>query len=284
MICNKCKKEFPDEFPFCTYCGEKVTKKSTAAPLFNTAPKQRRSAETSVPKQQPVVNPSAPKIQVQPAATVGDGHKISTDDRSVKRKIKALSVLVVALVAIIVILVIYFIGSCQHVFSAATCSSPQTCEKCGETVGEALVHSVSAWENVKQSTCTENGEERGICTLCNQIVTQQTETAAHVAGNWETKLPINENGKGRRELRCAVCGEVIEVQEYETEAVDVTGVTSEEITNESVSVQESEQQSSSEQTSEEQSTTLADETTDSTQPITDSSTASSEALTSSDIQ
>lgn len=47
-------------------------------------------------------------------------------------------------------------GCCSHVWFAATCTTPKTCQECGEVEGEALGHT---WE---EATCTT----AKTCTVC----------------------------------------------------------------------------------------------------------------------
>lgn len=70
-----------------------------------------------------------------------------------KKKIIVISSIVVILITSI-ILVLTFV--CFHSWKDATCNAPMTCEKCGETQGEALVHE---WI---EATCTEPKH----CVLC----------------------------------------------------------------------------------------------------------------------
>lgn len=100
------------------------------------------------------------------------------------------------LVFISVILIIgSMLVSCEHehLWSSATCTTPKTCDTCGETEGSALEHSFGSWEEtvtgdcfsidtVKERTC-KNCEYRekqiipaahdyssGICTKCDKPI------------------------------------------------------------------------------------------------------------------
>lgn len=60
------------------------------------------------------------------------------------------------LMTLSLILVGLLTGCCSHVWYAATCTAPQTCQECGETKGEALGHT---WQ---EATCTTPKT----CTAC----------------------------------------------------------------------------------------------------------------------
>jgi len=59
--------------------------------------------------------------------------------------------------------------SCKHEWTPATCTEPQTCEKCGMVEGEALGHS---WT---EATCTEPET----CQLCGET---KGEALGHISG------------------------------------------------------------------------------------------------------
>ena len=67
----------------------------------------------------------------------------------------------------------------EHDWKSATCSTPKTCNSCGETDGSSLGHSYSAPTCTEPKTCTVCGQttgsplehtyELGICTVCNEL-------------------------------------------------------------------------------------------------------------------
>lgn len=90
----------------------------------------------------------------------------------------------------------------EHTFIDATCTEPMTCTECDYTEGEPLGHSFA------DATCTEPMT----CSVCGIT---EGEPLGHVEGDWtitKQALPLE---KGRRELRCTVCDEVIKTESYE---------------------------------------------------------------------
>ena len=51
--------------------------------------------------------------------------------------------------------------SCKHEWTPATCTEPQTCEKCGMVEGEALGHSWTEATCTEPETCQLCGETKG---------------------------------------------------------------------------------------------------------------------------
>ena len=80
---------------------------------------------------------------------------------------------------------------CTHSWQAATCTSPETCELCGEVRGTPTEHDI-----VKQSviapTCTENGYTLYGCSACDFTVRgDHTYKTGHSFGAWVTNDSIN---------------------------------------------------------------------------------------------
>ncbi len=81
----------------------------------------------------------------------------------------------------------------EHTWADITCTTPKTCTVCDAKDGEALGHTAAVDEAVA-ATCTTAGLTAGShCSVCNEVLTAQTEVAAlghsYVDGN------------------CSVCGE-----------------------------------------------------------------------------
>jgi len=75
----------------------------------------------------------------------------------------------IAIAALTLLMLSLLTGCCKHVWYAATCTAPQTCQECGETEGEALGHT---WE---EATCTTPKT----CTVCKET---EGEAPGHI---WE---------------------------------------------------------------------------------------------------
>ena len=51
---------------------------------------------------------------------------------------------------------------------------------CGETNEDGPhEHTVESWTQTKAPTCTEKGEESGVCTVCGETVTQSIDETGH---------------------------------------------------------------------------------------------------------
>lgn len=85
------------------------------------------------------------------------------------------------------------------------------CKDCGETVKTEDIapteHKVDKWTVTKEATCTENGEEEGVCTVCGKTVTRETEMIDHSFGEWKVTTPATCTAKGVETSTCSVCGE-----------------------------------------------------------------------------
>lgn len=88
------------------------------------------------------------------------------------------------LTAVILLISVLFSGCCSHVWFAATCTAPQTCQKCGETEGEALGHT---WE---EATCVT----AKTCSTCKET---EGEALGHTWEEATTEAPQT----------CTVCGQ-----------------------------------------------------------------------------
>ncbi len=79
---------------------------------------------------------------------------------------------------------------------------------CGEESGGSNehVHEVTSWETVKEATCTEEGQKTGVCTVCQETV---TETISKIPHTYESVKTIKEatcTEGGLEEVKCSVCG------------------------------------------------------------------------------
>ena len=72
--------------------------------------------------------------------------------------------------------------------------------------GEPHSHSFGAWEVVTEPTCTLDGEQSRICTVCGESESQSIPSA-HTYGKWtQTKAPTCGTA-GQKEHICSVCGD-----------------------------------------------------------------------------
>ncbi len=90
----------------------------------------------------------------------------------------------IAFVALVCLMLSVLSGCCSHVWFAATCTAPKTCQECGEVEGEALGHT---WE---EATCTTPKT----CTVCKET---EGEAVGHTWEEATTEAPKT----------CTVCKE-----------------------------------------------------------------------------
>ena len=106
-------------------------------------------------------------------------------------------------------------AACEHSWNDATCTTPKTCSKCGETEGEPLGHTEEIIPAVAP-TCTETGLTEGKkCSVCGETLVAQEVVAA--LGHTEEVIPAvaptcTETGltEGKK---CSICGETLVAQE-----------------------------------------------------------------------
>ena len=106
-----------------------------------------------------------------------------------------------------------------HIWSKATCEKPKTCSICGRTEGEVLGHSVSDWKVVEEPTCSQAGKQEGICSRCQNTITESMNKVAHTLGEWEVKTeyiisPQAVVTPGEEVQKCKICQMELNSREY----------------------------------------------------------------------
>lgn len=101
-----------------------------------------------------------------------------------------------------------------HEWMDATCVSPKTCSICGKKEGKELGHVVESWEIVTAPSCTTEGVESGICTVCGETIEQLVEKLAHTPSEWKIETPAKKDTPGIRIKSCTVCEERLEKEEF----------------------------------------------------------------------
>lgn len=73
---------------------------------------------------------------------------------------------------------------------------------CGEE--EHTEHVYGDWSEVKAATCTEDGIEKRVCSVCGEEETRTVEATGHTYGEWETKIEptCQTEGKAKRDCHC----------------------------------------------------------------------------------
>ena len=75
----------------------------------------------------------------------------------------------------------------------------------------AMHYSGNEWTVVQEPTCTEAGKKEQRCTVCNELLHEETIPATgHTPGEWEVIKEPTMTEDGERILKCSVCGEIFE--------------------------------------------------------------------------
>lgn len=109
----------------------------------------------------------------------------------------------------------------NHTWMEATCVSPEICTKCNLTKGQANGHTFTETTIVKESTCSESGIGRSVCSVCKETVDKKIPRKAHTPGEWEITLQATATTKGRRNQKCSVCESIIVIEEFEKSAAEI---------------------------------------------------------------
>ena len=98
----------------------------------------------------------------------------------------------------------------------ATCtekgSVTYTCSACGDTYTEEtdmLEHTYEVTDT-KDATCTEDGYTKYECTACGDSYEETTKATGHDDGAWVVTKEAGSFTTGTKELKCTVCGEVLD--------------------------------------------------------------------------
>lgn len=108
-----------------------------------------------------------------------------------------------AILCVILMLLAMTGCGCKHEWAEATCTTPETCVKCGATQGEAKGHEWQEATCTKPETCAACGETQG-------------EAKGHDAA-WAVADTNIIKATRTMKLTCAVCGEVLETKEEDIE-------------------------------------------------------------------
>lgn len=101
----------------------------------------------------------------------------------------------------------------------ATCtekgSVTYTCSVCGDTYTEESDFADHDYKEVetKDATCTEDGYTKYECTICGDSYEDVIKASGHDDGEWTVTKEASFFGKGEKELKCTLCGEVLDTEE-----------------------------------------------------------------------
>ena len=87
------------------------------------------------------------------------------------------------------------------------CTEPECKDYITETIS-MTEHTPGEWNVVKESTCSENGQEERTCTVCGAVLeTRITEKLEHTYGDWQVITPATCTEAGVERTVCTACGE-----------------------------------------------------------------------------
>ena len=100
----------------------------------------------------------------------------------------------------------------------ATCteagSVTYTCSVCGDTYTEETDLAEHTYEvtETTDATCTEDGSTTYTCSVCGDTYEETIPATGHDNGEWTVTKNAGAFSTGTKELRCTVCGEVLETE------------------------------------------------------------------------
>lgn len=129
----------------------------------------------------------------------------------------------IAVVLLLGIILIAMTGcQCRHEWQDATCGTPKTCTKCGETEGSPLGHEWTDATCILPKTCTLCGVTEGkalghdwedatceqpkTCRVCGE---QEGDPIPHTVNEWTTTVDPTCTSVGKAEGVCQICGQTV---------------------------------------------------------------------------
>ena len=100
----------------------------------------------------------------------------------------------------------------------ATCtetgSVTYTCSVCGDTYTEETDLAEHTYEvtETTDATCTEDGSATYTCSVCGDTYEETIPATGHDDGEWTVTKSAGAFSTGTKELRCTVCGEVLDTE------------------------------------------------------------------------
>ncbi len=100
-----------------------------------------------------------------------------------------------------------------------TVTTPATCTEPGEETGvcackdtvtreiPATGHKFGEWTTSKEATCTEDGREARVCANCGLTETRVIKATGHQFGEWKVVKAPTDYLSGKEERVCSICGE-----------------------------------------------------------------------------
>lgn len=108
-----------------------------------------------------------------------------------------------------------------HNWQEASCTVAKQCLVCSVTDGDPIPHTVEQWKTTKESTCTVEGTETGVCTECQKEISREIPLAEHTVGDWKVTKEATADSKGERSKQCSVCKETVQTEEFSLSAKEI---------------------------------------------------------------
>lgn len=97
-----------------------------------------------------------------------------------------------------------------HAWRNATCTFPQTCERCGATNGAPLGHN-EVYQAAKAATCTTIGWQAYVtCSRCDYTTYVEIPATGHQPSDWIVDAAATYEKDGTKHKECTVCRVIIE--------------------------------------------------------------------------
>ena len=160
-----------------------------------------------------MVNDDESRICSQCRMTLKEPSTVKPKFKTHKKVIILGSIATVFVIAItFIVLVLSHIICINHEFSKATCTTPKTCNYCGEKKGKPRGH------NWKDATCTEPQ-------ICQKCEVTKGNALGHTKGEWVSTKDATLVETGVEEICCSVCDESLDSRVTEKKKPKVDGTT-----------------------------------------------------------
>lgn len=94
-----------------------------------------------------------------------------------------------------------------HDWENATCQKPTTCKICGLAPDNVLAdHTCDNWTEIHDSTCAEEGFQKGLCKYCAKELVENIAVLPHSYSDWRISTEATCAAEGEQVRACTKCG------------------------------------------------------------------------------